>query len=104
MQTITSGVGGLAVFYTPIIGLIAGLFAMIYFTILPYEVNDVNQSILFPILILNLLISGISLLLVYTFESQFTGNIIQISLASIFLLALPITLMNSGITSIIFSN
>ena len=103
MERVASGFGGIFVFYIPIIGLLAGLVAMIYFTILPYEVEDVNQSILLPIMGLNLLISIICLLLVYAFQS-FSENIIQISIASTFLLALPLTLMNSGITSVLFSN
>jgi len=103
-RLITESKYGIAIFYVPIFILLIGLGAMIYFTIIPYEVEDMNVSTLNAITGINALMAGVILLYIYIYESIFKDNIIQLSIAITFLIALPITLTNIGMLSILFSN
>jgi hypothetical protein len=97
-------VGGIIAFYTPIICLVLGLLATIYYTIIPYEVEDMNVSSLNAIVLLNTIMAVVILVYIYIYESIFKDNIIQLSIFFTFLIALPITLTNIGMLSIMFSN
>jgi len=63
-----------------------------------------NQQILYAILGVNFLFSIILLLLLYVWNSNLKDNIIHVSLIFTFLVALPATLYNLGVSSLIFSN
>ena len=91
----------------PVVSVIFVLGLVVWTTIIPQYVNPQypqNKSILYAILVMNFLLSIILLLLLYVYNSNMKDNIIHLSLIFTFLVALPTTLYNVGVSSLVFSN
>jgi len=80
------------------------LVSIIGFTVIPTEVTVENRPLLWGIMTINLLFATALFLLLYFFNTVLQGNIFHVSMIFTFLVALPITLYNLGVTSILFSN
>lgn len=90
--------------YGPIVLVMFVLVATLGYTIIPLETIPPNMQLLYEILILNLFFAIMLFLLLYVWNSPMKQNIIQLSLVFTFLVALPCTLYNVGVTSLIYSN
>jgi hypothetical protein len=91
----------------PVVGLVIGLGLVLLTTVIPQYINPQypqNKSILYAILGINFLFSIVLLLLLYVYNSNMKDNIIHLSLIFTCLFALPATLYNVGVSSLIFSN
>jgi hypothetical protein len=91
----------------PVVGVVIGLGLILWTTVIPQYVSPQypqNKSILYAILAMNFLFSIILLLLLYVYNSNLKDNIIHLSLMFTFLVALPATLYNVGVSSLVFSN
>jgi hypothetical protein len=90
--------------YSSIVLVMFVLFITLWTTIIPYETIPPNKTLLYEILFLNLLFAIALFLLLYVWNSSVKQNIIQLSLVFTFLVALPCTLYNLGVTTLIYSN
>jgi hypothetical protein len=90
--------------YVPIVVIILTLFITLTYAIIPTESTEENRPLLYALSIINLLFSVTLLFLLYLYNRAIKGNIIHISLIFTFLIALPITLYNIGVTSLLYSN
>ena len=84
--------------------IIIGLSMILGWSVITYESTEENRPILYGILGLNLIFSLALIGLLYIYNSIIQDNVVQISLVFTFLVALPITLYNLGVTSILYSN
>ena len=90
--------------YFPIVIILLTLLLSIYITVIPTESIDENRPLLNSLTIINLLFAIALYLLLYVYNDSMKNNIIQLSLIFTFLIALPITLYNIGVTSLLYSN
>jgi hypothetical protein len=92
---------------SPILGIILIVGGVMGWGVISNYINPQypqTQTILYAILGINLLLSIILLLLLYVWNSNLKNNIIHLALIFTFLFALPATLYNVGVSSLIFSN
>jgi hypothetical protein len=87
--------------YTPIIIILLTLIITIYVAIIPTELTEENIPLLQAILAINLFIS---IAIFFLLRSTLKDTIIGLSLFCTFLIAVPITVYNLGVTSLIYSN
>jgi len=73
-------------------------------SVIPMESTEENRPLLSGILSMNFLFAIAVYLFVYHYNSIVQENIFHVSMIFTFLIALPITLYNMGVTSILFSN
>ena len=81
-----------------------GLAMILGWAVIPNESEVENRSLLWGIMGVNLLFAVTLFLFLYTFNTVLQGNIFHVSMIFTFLVALPITLYNLGVTSVLFSN
>lgn len=81
-----------------------GLSVILGWTVIPNESTVENRPLLLGIMSINILFAITLFLFLYTFNTVLQGNIFHVSMIFTFLVALPITLYNLGVTSILFSN
>lgn len=84
--------------------LMGGLGTVLGLAIIPTESMEENRPLLWGILGLNFFFAIALFLFLYTFNTVLQGNIFHVSMIFTFLVALPVTLYNMGVTSILFSN
>lgn len=90
--------------YFPFILLMIGLAIALGWAVIPTEITEENRPLLWGILGINIVFSIALFLFVYTYNTITHGHIFHIVMICTFLVALPITLYNLGVTSILFSN
>jgi len=100
MNSIEIPSGIIGIFVT----LLIGLSMVLGWAVIPTESTEENRPLLWGIMGVNLFFAIALFLFVYYFNTVIYGNILQISMVFTFLVALPITLYNIGVTSILFSN
>ena len=91
-------------FGLPVFTLLITFVVIFVYTVIPYIPNSINEMLLYPIIFMNLVISIALFFLLFVYNTEFQQNIIQISTICTFLIALPITLMSMGTSSIMYSN
>ena len=93
--------------YIPIVIIVFTILIVLWSSIVPMEQREENIPLLNAIVIINLLLSIAIYCLLYLWNANnqlLKNNIIHLSLACTFLIALPATLYSLGVTSLIYSN
>ena len=93
--------------YTPIVLIMFTLLIVLWKSIVPMEQKEENVPLLNTIVIINLLLAVSIYCLLYLWNANnqiLKNNVIHLSLACTFLIALPATLYSLGVTSLIYSN
>ena len=90
--------------YTALVVLMVVLSGTLGYAIIPTETTEENRPLLWGILSINFIFAFAVYLFIYYLNTVVKENIFHVSMISTFLVALPITLYNLGVTTILFSN
>ena len=90
--------------YTALVVLMIVLSGTLGYAIIPTETTEENRPLLWGILSINFIFAFAVYLFIYYLNTVVKENIFHVSMIFTFLVALPITLYNMGVTTILFSN
>ena len=90
--------------YTALVVLMVVLSGTLGYAIIPTETTEENRPLLWGILSINFIFAFAVYLFIYYLNTVVKENIFHVSMIFTFLVALPITLYNMGVTTILFSN